>query len=131
MCQGFSYFSVFLHHFILTKLASSSKRVKQAKFIVTCFFFFSPVDQCGPQGLGVRSVLPAGRELPAERLSRRLPQDVEHRQLSACGRDQGPREPHQCRHHKLILHLHSIKVSATRKQPALLGGGGGGGGGIQ
>ena len=29
MCQGFSHFSVFLHHFVMAKLATNTIRVKQ------------------------------------------------------------------------------------------------------
>ena len=33
MCQGFSHFSVFLHHFVVPKLATSGIRVKESSFI--------------------------------------------------------------------------------------------------
>ena len=33
MCQGFGHFSVFLHHFVVPKLATSGIRVKESSFI--------------------------------------------------------------------------------------------------
>ena len=35
MCQGFSHFSDFLHHFVLAKLATTSIRVKQATAFIS------------------------------------------------------------------------------------------------
>ena len=34
MCQGFSHFSVFLHHFVLAKLATNSIRVKRKNIVL-------------------------------------------------------------------------------------------------
>ena len=36
MCQGFSYFTVFLHHFVLTKLATSWIRVNSPSVFLQC-----------------------------------------------------------------------------------------------
>ena len=47
MCQGFSNFSVFLHHFVLAKLATSSIRVKlrlAETFQVTLEMFSTEVE---------------------------------------------------------------------------------------
>ena len=41
MCQGYSHYSAFLHHFVLAKLVTSRIRVKHIfKSLVNCFSWF-------------------------------------------------------------------------------------------
>ena len=46
MCQGYSHFSGFLHHFILAKLATSSIRVNCSLSKFVYLFTFSSGDEC-------------------------------------------------------------------------------------
>ena len=51
MCQGFRHFSGFLHHFVLTKFATGSMRVK----VISILYCFTNIKRC--QSLLARGVL--------------------------------------------------------------------------